>query len=229
MSIGADLLINAAGCEMKTVVRRCAVPPRLAQLDALPKNCRWRSSAVPVARSNIAASESAARSGAGPGCGRSRALAAFLGFACRSFAAAGVGRDPGRVGRVSKRVAVEIKGVAVGVAESLGVILAAHPEVWEVVQVASEDGVAVLVVSTGIEDVLMPNVVNQFARHDFGVGVCEMQGEESAVFLLGEVEFGVRHAKTLFGIGQLHPDVGQIEGGVEAVEGGGGRGCDRAG
>ena len=45
----------------------------------------------------------------------------------------------------------------------------------------------------------MPTVVNEFALHDFGVGVCEMQGEESAVFLLGEVEFGVRHAKTLFG------------------------------
>jgi hypothetical protein len=102
---------------------------------------------------------------------------ALLRLARGPFAAAAVRRDPSSLRRLVERLPVAVKRVDVGIVQSLGVVLAAHPEVREVVEVAAEDVVAVLVVGPGVEDVLVPDLVDKFAGDDVGVGIGEVESQ----------------------------------------------------
>jgi hypothetical protein len=145
-----------------------------------------------------------------------KASAAPLWLACCPLAAASVCFDPGAVRRLAERLRVPVKRVGVGIFRGLRVVIAAHPEVWEVVEVGPEDAVAVFVVGPvfmvgpGVKNVLMPDLVNQLARDDVGVGVCEVKSQESSVLqakLVCEVELAVAHARALLRICQLRAHV----------------------
>jgi hypothetical protein len=136
-----------------------------------------------------------------------------------ALAARRIGGDPRPLGRHAELTLVELERVRVGVVEFPGFRLALHPEVRVVVEEPSEDRGAVLAVSRRVEDVLVPNLVDELARNDLCIGVGEVQRQKPAVLLLHQVEFLASKAPALPWIGELHPDVAQVEHVVEAGEG----------
>lgn len=55
--------------------------------------------------------------------------------------------------------------------QGLSVVLSTHPEVGEVVEEASEDRPAILAMGGGVEDMAMPHLVHDLARHDVSMGI----------------------------------------------------------
>src|SRR5262249_5326868 len=93
-------------------------------------------------------------------CGRGGSPA-FLRLACRSLAVTRVARDPGVLWRLAEGVSVTRNGLGVRIVQCLSVVFAAHPEVGKMVQEAAKDCVAVLSVRERVEDVLMPDLVDE--------------------------------------------------------------------
>ena len=106
---------------------------------------------------------------------------------------------------------------AEGVLEVLGVLFPAHAEVGVVVKVAAEELIAVGDVSTGVEDVLVPEEIDGVGR-DHALAVTLHEGEPAFVFELGLVGLLERPALAFVLVAQLHLDHLEVEGGDLRVD-----------
>jgi hypothetical protein len=94
------------------------------------------------------------------------------------------------------------KAARAAASNPLSVLLAPHPEVREVVDELTEDHVTVGPVRRGVEDVPVPHLVDDLARHDVGVRVEQVEGEERAVLALQQVELCLTQSLTV--VSQQH-------------------------
>src|SRR5262249_54147509 len=91
-----------------------------------------------------------------------------------------VGGDPCIWRRLAESPAIEIERIGIGIDQIRGIIGAEHPNVGDVI----EDRSAVFAIGGGIENVLVPHLIDDLAGDDVSVGVNQLKGKEAPVLSL---------------------------------------------
>ncbi len=100
-------------------------------------------------------------------------------------------RTPDTSRRLTKIPLVPIKGRAVGVHKIGSILLTTHAEVRKVVQEEADNSLTILGISMSVENVLVPDLVDQVAGHYFGGRVHQLKSQETPVLLLSKVKLSV--------------------------------------